>query len=296
MRRTIGLVAAAVVLLAAAACGGGGDDDAGRAGRPGAASSSTGRASGESTSAVVATSTSTSTTASTTTTASTSGGGGAAGDGTESAGSNGSGSAGGARGCAANGGVVPDGAVSAPVVDVDGDGRRDQVWFSFVRSSQRVGIATASHLVVAATVRSAKGVREVVVVNADQRGPVELLAADGATAYLYVLRNCDLVPVMGPDDRPYLFDLGYRGNGTGVNCTDADGDGRRDLVGVNFVDHGDGTATLSRTVIELVGATARHGHHDERTVPGYQADPQQAAGYIGVHCGPAALTPEMIEG
>ena len=133
------------------------------------------------------------------------------------------------------------------------------------------------------------------VVNADQRGPIEVLVDDGALAHLYVFRRCELEPVIGPGDDPYAFDLGYLGNGTGVSCGDLDGDGRRDLTGMDYVDKGDGTATISQTIVELDGATARHGHHEERTVRPDPGDADPGRPYRGVKCGTPVITEETIE-
>lgn len=90
-----------------------------------------------------------------------------------------------------------------------------------------------------------------------------------------------------------MFDLGYLGNGTGVVCTDADGDARRDLVGVNAVDNGDGAATVSRTVVEIEGSTARHGATDEITVE-LGPDGVVPREYRGVRCGEHSISQEMI--
>ena len=198
------------------------------------------------------------------------------------------------RGCAATGGPVPAGAVTAPVVDVDGDGRGDQVWYSGP-SPQRVGLRTASGAVTSSVVDTAKPVNAVLVVDADQRGPVEVLIDNGSGIDLWVVLDCRLVPVIGPDGAPYLFDTGYRGNGTGAICADVDGDGRRDLVGVNLeTDEADGQdVSLARTVIDLDGATAAHGYHDRITVT-IDADPATPNPYSGIRCGSLSLTTEML--
>jgi hypothetical protein len=199
-------------------------------------------------------------------------------------------------GCSPNGGVVPDGSsvTKVEVVDVDGDGRRDEVWFS-PQPTQRFGLATATGSVVATTVATAKPVDGIVVVDADGRAPVEVLVSDGASARLHVFDRCELLPVTGPDGEPYVFDLGYLGRGTGAICVDADGDGARDLVGVDAVENGDGTATVSRTVIELDGATARHGHTDGSTVP-VGADREVLREAMGIRCGDMSITAEMLAG
>jgi hypothetical protein len=189
---------------------------------------------------------------------------------------------------------VPTNATRAVTLDIDRDGERDQVWYS-LQDTQRVGVATASGLAVATEVDTAKPVNSVTVINADQRGPIEVFVDDGALAHLYVFRRCELEPIIGPDDDPYIFDLGYLGNGTGVSCRDVDGDRRRDLTGDNFVDNGDGTATISQTVVELDGAMARNGHHDERTVRLDPDDADPGRPYLGVKCGSPAITAEMID-
>lgn len=90
------------------------------------------------------------------------------------------------------------------------------MWYSGPPSTQRVGLRTVSGTVVASVVNSAKPVNGVLVVNADERGPVEVLIDNGAGIELLVFHQCQLVPVLGPDDAPYLFDTGYFGNGTGA--------------------------------------------------------------------------------
>ena len=199
---------------------------------------------------------------------------------------------GGSGGCRA-GGREPGGTVRASVVDVDGDGRRDEVWYA--TGPQRVGISTASGRVEARTVNSAKFVNNVLVINADQRGPIEVLIDNGGGIEPWTFLDCQLVPVTGPDSQPYLFDTGYRGNGTGATCTDLDHDGHRDLVGMNL--QADSTTTpttdyrLSRTIIDLDNATATHGHTDQTTI---QTTPAQTSQYYGIRCGPLSLTAEML--
>ena len=194
------------------------------------------------------------------------------------------------RGCPDNGGQVPDGVVEAGVMDVDGDGRRDEVWYQSTGAGQRVGLSTASGAVVGYQVDTAKPVFGVRVVDADQRGPVEVLVDKGATIDLLVFQLCDLVPVIGPDGDPYEFDNGYLGNGTGVSCIDTDRDGRRDVVGVNLEHQGGDTYRVSRTVVVLDDATARHGDHDQITV---QLGPSDRS-YRGIDCGPLDLTEQVL--
>ena len=46
------------------------------------------------------------------------------------------------------------------------------------------------------------------VVNADRRGPVELLVSTGREVYLDAIVDCQIVPITNPQGEPYLFDLG----------------------------------------------------------------------------------------
>jgi hypothetical protein len=147
--------------------------------------------------------------------------------------------------------------------------------------------ATASGLVVASEVDTAKPVGGVTVLDFDQRGPVEVIVDDGAMAHTYAFQRCELQPVIGPDDRQYLFDLSFVRPGSGVQCRDIDSDGRRDLLGVFFEDNRDSTATVKQTVLELEGITARNGDVSERTV---RIEAGNAAGHrrtLGDHRRPA---------
>lgn len=86
---------------------------------------------------------------------------------------------------------------------------------------------------------------------------------------------------------------GRAGRRAGHRSDDIDDDGDRDLVGVNLKeDEADarGIAPLTRTVIELDGTTASHGFHDEITAL-VDDGPTK---YIGTHCGPLSLTPEIL--
>jgi hypothetical protein len=276
MRRRIGGARAAraalvlVALVPAAACGG--DDGAPADGEPDAAgaagASGTGGATGT-TAAAVAT-------------------GGAGGGGTEAG-------PGGGAGCPGNGEEVPASAVVAEVRDVDGDDRPDRVWWAFGLDddpngqTHTVGIATASGAVVAREVAGARPMGSITVVDADERAPVEVLAEDGQVAHLLAFVDCDLVLVTDADGDPYRFDLGNQGVGTGVRCEDADGDGRRDLVGVNEVTGSGGTPAADRTIVELDGAVARNGATD-RVPAGGPDDPPTT----GVHCGRTSITTEML--
>jgi hypothetical protein len=82
---------------------------------------------------------------------------------------------------------------------------------------------------------------------------------------LWAFSDCKLQQVKDGKGEPYLFDLGFRGNGTGVGCIDANGDGKRDLVGLNTLERSDTSVKWKRTIIERVGLRAANGASDEGT-------------------------------
>jgi hypothetical protein len=170
--------------------------------------------------------------------------------------------------CPSAGTAPPADAATAPTVDVDGDGRADTVWIAGTGGHRRLGITTATGVSFDAPITSGSPVpAAALVVNADERGPVEVLLSDGRTVDLLVVEHCRLTPVIGADGSPYRFDLGFRGTGTGIGCLDLDHDGRRDLVGLNAIVGADGQVhRITRTAIDLHDAHAANGAHDELRV------------------------------
>jgi hypothetical protein len=155
---------------------------------------------------------------------------------------------------------IPAGASATQIVDVDGDDRRDAMWLDRDRN---LGIITAAGGAARVEIKSAAPTRiGALAVNADRRGPVELLVSDGRTVQLFVFDDCDIQPVVNTrDGKPWLFDRGFRGTGTGVGCVDIGG--QRKLVGLNIEKHGRDTVEWSRTVINLDGRSATAGPRDE---------------------------------
>jgi hypothetical protein len=232
--RTSSLVMAVVLLLVAGACG---DDDDTSTG------TSTTRRTGSSTS-----------TSSTSSTSETTGGS------TTSAPASASG-----EGCPGGGPQVPEGAGvgSGPIVDVDGDGRRDTGWLAgHPDGSRELGVATAAGGGDVVPIDSASPVAlTLLAIDADEEPPVELFVSDGRTVELWAFADCRLAPVTNPEDEPYLFDLGFMGTGTGVGCRDVPGG--RELVGLNITDDNGTRVDWTRTVIERDGLAARNGPTDE---------------------------------
>jgi hypothetical protein len=107
-------------------------------------------------------------------------------------------------------------------------------------------------------------------VDADRSGPTEILVSDGRAVALFVFADCAVAPVRGSDGAPYLLDLGFREQATGVGCVDADGDGMRELVSLARTTAGPEVVGWSRTTIRLDGRTASAGS----TMSGTYREPQ----------------------
>jgi hypothetical protein len=223
-----GLVVVCVAgLLAAAACSGGDDDDDGSSAGSAASTTTSTRSSG--------------TSEATTTTIS--------------------------AGCTGGRPTPTQPASTGDVIDIDGDGRPDQAWLSSPGNGVReLGVLTAAGGGDVVRVDSASPIAlQLLVADADETPPVELFVSDGRTVQLWAFSGCKLQQVKDAKGVPYLFDLGFRGNGTGVGCVDADGDGKRDLVGVNVVQRSDTAVQWTRTIIERDGLEASNGAKDEGT-------------------------------
>ena len=190
--------------------------------------------------------------------------------------------------------AVPAGAAEKQTLDVDGDGRPDQVWISTSPGSDGgvpFGIATAAGGVFDATIRSASPVaRSVLVADVTGKGELIALASDGRQVLLYAISDCALVPEQNAQGQQYAFDLGFTGFGTGVGCVDVDGDGTRELVGLKFVPEANGAGTIERTIIELKGSQARNGPTD--TVPVTRASEAEEA--QSVSCGDVRLSEDGV--
>jgi hypothetical protein len=153
---------------------------------------------------------------------------------------------------------VPSTADSKPTLDVDGDGRPDTVWIddeTAVGGGFPFGVSTASGGDFYENFASASPVeRSVLVADVTGKGEFIALASDGRAVQLWAISKCSLVPVLNAQGQQYTFDLGFTGFGTGVGCADIDGDGVRNLVGLQV----DGTSITS-TAIDLDGRTATNG-------------------------------------
>lgn len=158
-------------------------------------------------------------------------------------------------------------AAEGEVVDLDGDGRRDTLWMaSPANGGREMGVVTAAGGGDKVPILSASPLAAVALaVDADEEPPVELFVSDNRQVQLWAFQDCKLQQVVDARGEPYLFDLGRTGYGTGAGCVDADGDGRRDLVGLNETGRDDTTVDWSRTIIERDGLQAANGATDTGT-------------------------------
>ncbi|MCU1484627.1 MAG: uncharacterized protein JWN67_1373 [Actinomycetia bacterium] len=163
--------------------------------------------------------------------------------------------------------TIPDGAPHQTIGDVDGDGKDDTAYLDGMPGGEiTFGIVTAEGGGSSVPFDSASPVeRRALTVNADERGPTEVLLSDGRSVQLLAFVGCRLRAVHDVEGKPYTFDRGFTGNGTGVGCVDADGDGKRDLVGLKLEGSEGDRVGWSRTIVELDGATARNGETDSGT-------------------------------
>jgi hypothetical protein len=171
-------------------------------------------------------------------------------------------------GCAATGSGRPAGATTAPAIDVDGDGRDDTAWLSGATGGERrFGITTASGATFSTPFSSASPIAaSALAFEPDGQLPAYALISDGRIGSLWLLADCRITAVVNVQGDPYTFDLGgFTGYGTGVGCIDADGDGRRDLVGLLAESVDASTTRIKRTIIELDGARGSNGVSDEIT-------------------------------
>ncbi len=167
-----------------------------------------------------------------------------------------------ASGCMSTGSGVPAGAASKQVIDVDGDGRPDTGWLS--SDGTTFGITTASGATMSVPIELAGGgPRKVLVEDTDGHGTIAALASDGRTVELLVVKNCGLLPATNAQGAHYEFDLGLRGTGTGVGCSQITGTTGRSLVGLNVHLNPAGQPdSVHRTQIILDGSSARNGATD----------------------------------
>lgn len=194
-------------------------------------------------------------------------------------------------GCAPTGTGVPTGATTKQVIDVDGDGHPDTGWIS--SGGTTFGITTASGATMSIPLQLAGGGdRSVLVENPDSHGTIAALASDGRTVELLVVKNCGLFPATNDQGTHYAFDLGVRGTGTGVGCSQITGTTGRSLVGLNVHLNAAGQPdSVHRTQIILNATTARNGATD--TIP-TTTNPAAAQTGNTISCGDLTISHDGI--
>ncbi|WP_127784428.1 hypothetical protein [Rhodococcus sp. X156] len=174
---------------------------------------------------------------------------------------------------------------------MDGDGRRDTGWLD---RGTTLGITTASGATFSLPVDLAGGgSRSALVADPDGRGStIAALVSDGRTVELFVVRNCGLFPAHNAQGETYRFDLGLRGNGTGVGCSQVQGSSGRTLVGLNQrLDDSGQSVDVTRTQVLIEGTSARNGASDTvAALPGSGA----ADTASGVTCGDLSMATDGI--
>jgi len=194
-------------------------------------------------------------------------------------------------GCAPTGTGVPAGATSKQIVDVDGDGRPDTGWLS--DGGTTFGITTASGATFSVPIELAGGgPRTVLVADTDGHGTIAALASDGRTVELLLVHDCGLSPATNAQGAHYEFDLGFRGTGTGVGCSQITGTPTRSLVGLNVHLNAAGLPdSIHRTQIILGATTARNGITDTIPTEGNPAATQSGG---TISCGDLTLNRDGI--
>jgi len=194
-------------------------------------------------------------------------------------------------GCVPTGSGVPAGATTKQVIDVDGDGHPDTGWIS--SGGTTFGITTASGATMSIPLQLAGGGdRSVLVENPDSHGSIAALASDGRTVELLLVKNCGLFPATNAQGTHYEFDLGLRGTGTGVGCSQITGTPGRSLVGLNVHLNAAGQPdSVHRTQIILNATTARNGATD--TIP-TTGNPAAAQTGNTISCGDLTISHDGI--
>ncbi len=144
------------------------------------------------------------------------------------------------------------------MVDVDGDGQPDTAWIATATDgAATVGVVTAAGGGATRNFESASPVsRSILVVDTDQRPPVEILADTGRSVQLWAFQDCAIVDITNLQGEPYEFSVGFTEIGTGVGCVTIDG--HQQLAGLDAKENGD-TVDWSRTIVDLNGTQARDG-------------------------------------
>jgi len=157
------------------------------------------------------------------------------------------------------GGTVPEGAATAPTVDLDGDGQADTLWLSDGQD-RTLGVRTASGAVLSMPFSNGAPFAAKAMGQRLADGSAIVLLDTGRSVAVYAVVGCELVATKNVQGEQYTFDLGFTGYGTGLGCADV-GAGLQ-LVGLNAAPVESGDAfDVTRTPVDLQdhGRSARNG-------------------------------------
>jgi hypothetical protein len=191
---------------------------------------------------------------------------------------------------------VPAGVASRVMGDVDGDGKPDTIYVGVGEDGlRRFGLVTAKGGRSEWCTPNASPVDPSVygVVDADEDGRPEVFVNPGRLVNVLVFADGALRPYLNKEGRPYELSIGFGAVGTGVGCIDADGDGRRDLVGLDEKEAAAGKVPWTRTIITLQGTQARNGAKSSGTYTS-PADDHAIALLHQVTCGDDAFPDPLI--
>jgi hypothetical protein len=180
------------------------------------------------------------------------------------------------EGCPATDATVPDGAVTAEIADVDGDGEDDIEWYSEATVPFVYGVTTASGATITVTDNLAGPNSHSGWTAELHNGVVVTVLDDGRGAALHALVDCAFVTPIGVDARPYTFDMqNLRGFGTGVGCLEVEGG--LELNGLQITQNRDDSFSLLATGITVStdGLTAMNGY--TAVEPALAADDRRVA-------------------
>jgi hypothetical protein len=156
---------------------------------------------------------------------------------------------------------MPEGAVTAEIGDVDGDGENDLQWYSEATVPFVYGITTASGATITLEDPLPGANRHSGWTAQLHNGVVVTVLDDGRGAALYALVDCAFVTPIGVDARPYTFDMqNLRGFGTGVGCLEVEGG--LELNGLQVTENRGNSHSLLSTGITVStdGLTAMNGY------------------------------------
>jgi len=164
-------------------------------------------------------------------------------------------------GCPATSETTPDGATTAEIADIDGDGKRDTQWYSEATVPFVYGITTASGATITLNDTLAGPNTHSGWTARLHNGVVVTVIDDGRGAALHALVDCDFVTPRGVDGRAYTFDMqNLRGYGTGVGCLEVEGG--LELNGFQLSENRGDTYSLMSTGISVStdGLSAMNGY------------------------------------